>query len=167
MYRDGGLVRGDARRRCDAARTSRTTSHHPVRAAPPARQTARGARSARRGLHADRRLRGDEPRRARARREDVRESAQCRRRQPAPARPAPHRAAAARSLLLRLGVVEGGASRTAERAREPLAQLVGACAPVRKRVVQGVEGCLAYYRDIGARRAKLPYRDRRRRLQGG
>ena len=34
----------------------------------------------------------------------------------------------------------------------------GACAPVRKRArVHGVEGCLEYYRDIGARRAGLPY----------
>ena len=34
----------------------------------------------------------------------------------------------------------------------------GACAPCPEaKKVSGVEGCLAYYRDIGARRDKLPY----------
>jgi DNA ligase (NAD+) len=56
-----------------------------------------------------------------------------------------------------LGVVEGGD--IPERQSELAAQLnewgLRTC-PEGKRVV-GVEGCLAYYRDIGARRAKLAY----------
>ena len=34
------------------------------------------------------------------------------------------------------------------------------------KIVQGAEGCLQYYRDIGAKRAEPAVRDRRRRLQG-
>ena len=56
-----------------------------------------------------------------------------------------------------LGVVEGGA--VPDRHSELAPQLnewgLRTC-PEGKKVV-GVEGCLAYYRDIGARRAKLPY----------
>jgi DNA ligase (NAD+) len=56
-----------------------------------------------------------------------------------------------------LGVVEGGA--VPERHSELAPQLnkwgLRTCPEARK--VVGVEGCLAYYREIGARRAKLPY----------
>jgi DNA ligase (NAD+) len=55
------------------------------------------------------------------------------------------------------GVVEGGA--VPERQSDLAAQLnawgLRTCPEARK--VSGVEGCLEYYRDIGARRAKLPY----------
>jgi len=56
-----------------------------------------------------------------------------------------------------LGVVEGGA--IPERQSELAPQLnewgLRTCPEAKK--VSGVEGCLAYYRDIGARRDKLPY----------
>jgi DNA ligase (NAD+) len=56
-----------------------------------------------------------------------------------------------------LGVVEGGT--VPDRHSELSAQLnqwgLRTCPEGRK--VEGVEGCLEYYRDIGARRAKLPY----------
>ena len=56
-----------------------------------------------------------------------------------------------------VGVVEGGA--VPERHSELAPQLnewgLRTCPEAKK--VSGVEGCLEYYRDIGARRAKLPY----------
>jgi DNA ligase (NAD+) len=56
-----------------------------------------------------------------------------------------------------LGVVEGGA--VPEKHHQLAAQLnawgLRTCPEARK--VSGVEGCLEFYRDIGARRAKLPY----------
>jgi DNA ligase (NAD+) len=56
-----------------------------------------------------------------------------------------------------LGVVEGGA--VPEKQSELSAQLNewGLRTCPEGRLVSGVEGCLGYYRDIGARRAKLPY----------
>ena len=57
-----------------------------------------------------------------------------------------------------LGVVEGGA--VPERHSELAPQLNGwglRTCPRGEASVAGVEGCLEYYRDIGARRAKLPY----------
>jgi DNA ligase (NAD+) len=56
-----------------------------------------------------------------------------------------------------LGVVEGGA--LPERHSDLAAQLnewgLRTCPEAKK--VKGIEGCLDYYRDIGARRSKLPY----------
>ncbi len=56
-----------------------------------------------------------------------------------------------------LGKVEGRAM--PDRHSEILAQLRAFGVPValEQKAVQGVEGCLRYYRDIGARRARLPY----------
>jgi DNA ligase (NAD+) len=56
-----------------------------------------------------------------------------------------------------LGVVEGGA--VPEKQSELSAQLNewGLRTCPEGKLVSGVEGCLGYYRDIGARRAKLPY----------
>ncbi len=72
----------------------------------PCRWSLRGAppeahRGARRGVHAGRGLRADERAAQRARREGVRQSAQRRRREPAPARSAHHRDAPAGCILLR------------------------------------------------------------------
>jgi len=56
-----------------------------------------------------------------------------------------------------LGVVEGG--RVPERHSElaPWLNSMGLRTGTEGKKVLGVEGCLGYYRDIGARRAKLPY----------
>jgi DNA ligase (NAD+) len=56
-----------------------------------------------------------------------------------------------------VGVVEGGSvpDRHSELAKQLNGWGLRTC-PEAKRVT-GIEGCLAYYRDIGARRAKLPY----------
>ncbi len=56
-----------------------------------------------------------------------------------------------------LGVVEGGEipDRHSDLARQLNAWGLRTCPEARK--VKGVEGCLEYYRDIGARRARLPY----------
>ena len=56
-----------------------------------------------------------------------------------------------------LGVVEGGAVPERHSELAPWLNSLGLrTCPEAKKVV-GVEGCLEYYRDIGARRAKLPY----------
>jgi DNA ligase (NAD+) len=56
-----------------------------------------------------------------------------------------------------LGVVEGGElpGRHSELAAQLNAWGLRTCPEARR--VSGVEGCLEYYRDVGARRAKLPY----------
>jgi DNA ligase (NAD+) len=56
-----------------------------------------------------------------------------------------------------LGVVEGGAAPDRQSALGPWLNSFGLrTCPLAKKVA-GVEGCLEYYRDIGARRPKLPY----------
>ena len=65
-----------------------------------------------------------------------------------------------------LGVVEGGVVPERQSALAPWLNSFGLrTCPEAKKVV-GVEGCLEYYRDIGARRAQAAVPDRRRRLQG-
>jgi len=56
-----------------------------------------------------------------------------------------------------LGVVEGGdiSGKQSELARQLNSWGLRTCPEARK--VKGVEGCLEYYRDIGARRTQLPY----------
>ena len=56
-----------------------------------------------------------------------------------------------------LGVVEGGAIPELQSGLAPWLNSLGLRTCPEGKKVAGVEGCLAYYRDIGARRAKLPY----------
>lgn len=56
-----------------------------------------------------------------------------------------------------LGVVEGGAIPANHSELAPWLNSLGLRTCPEGRKVVGVEGCLEYYRDIGARRAKLPY----------
>ena len=56
-----------------------------------------------------------------------------------------------------LGVVEGGAAPERHSALAPWLNALGLRTCPEAKKVLGVEGCLEYYRDIGARRAKLPY----------
>jgi DNA ligase (NAD+) len=56
-----------------------------------------------------------------------------------------------------LGVVEGGAVPDRQSGLAPWLNSFGLRTCPEAKKVQGVEGCLEYYRDIGARRAKLPY----------
>ena len=93
-----------------------------------------------------------------ARREELRQSAQCRGGQLAPARSANDRGPSARSVHLRRRL--RGGRRTA---RAPQARCCRRCARwgfkicPQSRVVESIEGCLEYYREMGAARAKLPY----------
>ncbi len=56
-----------------------------------------------------------------------------------------------------LGVVEGGAVPERHSELAPWLNSLGLRTGTDGRKVSGVEGCLEYYRDIGARRAQLPY----------
>ena len=56
-----------------------------------------------------------------------------------------------------LGVVEGGAAPDRQSALGPWLNSFGLRTDREGKRVRGVEGCLGYYRDIGARRLKLPY----------
>jgi DNA ligase (NAD+) len=56
-----------------------------------------------------------------------------------------------------LGVVEGGAVPERHSELAPWLNTLGLRTGGEGRKVRGVEGCLDYYRDIGARRAKLPF----------
>jgi DNA ligase (NAD+) len=56
-----------------------------------------------------------------------------------------------------LGVVEGGALPERHSDLAPWLNTLGLRTCTEGRKVTGVEGCLEFYRDIGARRAKLPY----------
>ena len=56
-----------------------------------------------------------------------------------------------------LGVVEGGAVPERHSALAPWLNALGLRTCPEAKHVLGVEGCLEYYRDIGSRRAKLPY----------
>jgi DNA ligase (NAD+) len=56
-----------------------------------------------------------------------------------------------------LGVVEGGAVPERHSELAPWLNSLGLRTGSEGRKVRGVDGCLEYYRDIGARRAKLPY----------
>jgi DNA ligase (NAD+) len=56
-----------------------------------------------------------------------------------------------------LGVVEGGAVPERHSELAPWLNSLGLRTGGEGRKVRGVEGCLDYYRDIGARRAKLPF----------
>ena len=56
-----------------------------------------------------------------------------------------------------LGVVEGGAVPDRQSELGPWLNSFGLRTCPEAKKVAGVEGCLEYYRDIGARRAKLPY----------
>ncbi len=96
--------------------------------------------------------------RRRARRQDLRQSSQRGLWQPAPARFAHQRRAAARPLFLRGWEWSRGARFPSATASWRRSSTAGDCVPARRRKrVAGVEGCLGYYRDIGARRATLPY----------
>ena len=160
MFRNGEyFARRHARRRRHRRGRHRECRHHPLGAAPAARQAARGARSARRSVPAVRRLREDESRRRGARRQDLREPAQRRLGQPAPARSAHHRARGRSiSTSTRLGVVEGGAipARHSELAPQLNGWGLRTC-PEAQEGRAASRAASAYYRDIGARRAKLPY----------
>jgi len=56
-----------------------------------------------------------------------------------------------------LGVVEGGSIPAHHSELAPQLNAWGLRTCPEARLVSGIEGCLEYYRDIGARRAKLPY----------
>ena len=56
-----------------------------------------------------------------------------------------------------LGVVEGGTVPERHSELAPWLNALGLRTGTEGRKVRGVEGCLDYYRDIGARRAKLPF----------
>jgi DNA ligase (NAD+) len=56
-----------------------------------------------------------------------------------------------------LGVVEGGSAPERQSELAPQLNAWGLRTCPEARLVSGVEGCLGYYRDIGARRAQLPY----------
>ena len=112
-------ARRHARRRQHRRGRDPHAAHGAQHSAGTARQaTAGGARSARRGLHAARRLRGLERGAARARRTHLRQSAQRRRRQPAPARPARWRRSGRwRSMPTRSAWSRAGPCRRATRRR--------------------------------------------------
>ncbi|HEX6528968.1 MAG TPA: NAD-dependent DNA ligase LigA, partial [Burkholderiales bacterium] len=56
-----------------------------------------------------------------------------------------------------VGVVEGGAIPALQSELAPWLNSLGLRTCPEAKKVRGIEGCLAYYRDIGGRRAKLPY----------
>ena len=56
-----------------------------------------------------------------------------------------------------VGVVEGGEIPALHSELAPWLNSLGLRTCPEAKKVRGIEGCLAYYRDIGARRAKLPY----------
>jgi DNA ligase (NAD+) len=56
-----------------------------------------------------------------------------------------------------LGVVEGGTAPERQSSLAPRLNAWGLRTCPEARLVSGIEGCLEYYRDIGARRAQLPY----------
>ena len=56
-----------------------------------------------------------------------------------------------------LGVVEGGSVPVLQSKLAPWLNSLGLRTCPEARLVSGVDGCLGYYRDIGTRRAKLPY----------
>ena len=102
-----------------------------------------------------------------ARRQDLRQSAQRGFGQPAPARSAHHRPAPA-GPLSSTSSAWSKAARYPERHSElaPWLNALGLRTCPEAKKVAGVEGCLEYYRDIGARRAQAAVPDRRRGLQG-
>ena len=127
---------------CDPRRRRDRRGRHPepastIRALPLKLRgcgPAAGARGARRGLHAARRLRALQPRSAGARREELRQSAQCRGGELAAARPANDRGPSARFVHLRrrLRGGRGIAARTTARMLQDAAR-AGASRFVRNR----------------------------------
>ena len=158
---------GDARRRHRGRERHR--QRHDDQADPaPARRArrARPDRGARRDLSAARRFQDAQRRAGRSGGQGVRQSAQRRRRLAAPARFLHHRAPAAALLRLRLGHGQRAAGQDPVRRRRGLRAL-GPAAPTRScAFATSVEEVLAYYREIGEKRADARLRHRRRRLQG-
>ena len=160
-----GATRGDGTTGEEV--TANLARSAPCRCACAGRDSA-APRSSRRGVHAARGVQAIQRRGAGARREGVRESAQRRGWEPAPARSAPDRATAARYLLLRYRLQRGRC----------LARIgsTNCCSALRSwglktsgevRLVHGVGGMPGVLRRdrSKARTASVP--DRRRRLQGG
>ena len=158
-YRHGSLeiaaTRGDGTVGEDVTHNIRTIQSVPLRLTGRASGVAG---STRRSPHVHRRIPGDEsPGRGKGRK-DLRESAQCGRRQPAPAR-----SAARRRRVPSRSSSTAPASRRARSCPGVIAKCSKCCAhwglrtSPETRVVEGVERLLAYYEEIGRRRAKLRY----------